>query len=691
MSLSTITDSNKRKEQDIQLEINKSISNSDNIIFNAGAGAGKTYALIESLKYIIKAHGKDLIEHNQKVICITYTNIATSEIKDRLGNTELIIVSTIHERLWDLIKDYKKELLKIHIEKLNYELMILKSDLNDNVDEKIEKVYRPYRDLSLMMKEDFFNYMFASKDIFYDNYAKPSGIFKNAFENNLNKYPKIIKNVSNFKKVVTTLYRIKNYEDCLENIETNKINYGTVKYDARYNSDILHKMLISHDTLLEYSKKIIEKHDLLMRILIDTYPFILIDEYQDTNENVVSIMKYLDDYSKKLNHKLFIGYFGDTAQNIYDDGVGSKIKSVHSGLKPIDKIFNRRSHKEIIDIINNIRDDQIKQESIYSDNSGGSVKFYTGYEDSKNAFIDKYKKVWKINTKNKLHCLVLTNRLVAEFSGFSQIYHSFSNTSFYKQYYDRLNTELLSDDLLKLGVIPSLLYKIVNFKIMLEDPKAHLIDILDRGVYTKLNILELKSIIVLLKSVKGESLYDFVKSFFLVYDNSQNSTYLKVANKIFNLEKFTYEYFENFLLDSLFLNYETEEEDSIREKTKILLNISMDEFKLWYDFINNDQKSDVVFHTYHGTKGAEYKNVLIYMKNDFGVKNRKKFSSYFENVGNKKTLDEKEELKFENTKNLLYVSCSRSIKNLRIYYMDDISTFRIGIEKIFGEINDFKD
>lgn len=33
-----------------------------------------------------------------------------------------------------------------------------------------------------------------------------------------------------------------------------------------------------------------------------------------------------------------------------------------------------------------------------------------------------------------------------------------------------------------------------------------------------------------------------------------------------------------------------------------------------------------------------------------------------------------------------YVACSRAKKNLRVFYLDDVSSFRNGIESIFGEI-----
>ena len=38
-----------------------------------------------------------------------------------------------------------------------------------------------------------------------------------------------------------------------------------------------------------------------------------------------------------------------------------------------------------------------------------------------------------------------------------------------------------------------------------------------------------------------------------------------------------------------------------------------------------------------------------------------------------------------NTQHLLYVACSRAIKNLRVLYLDDVSEIENGIKTIFGE------
>ncbi|EMK6591835.1 ATP-dependent helicase, partial [Vibrio cholerae] len=104
-------------EIDTQKRIYKYIDGFNSFRFNAGAGAGKTYALIETLKYVT-INKISATQSPQKVVCITYTNVAVNEIKSRLGNTEVVHVSTIHERLWELIKRAQPQLLKCHKEKI---------------------------------------------------------------------------------------------------------------------------------------------------------------------------------------------------------------------------------------------------------------------------------------------------------------------------------------------------------------------------------------------------------------------------------------------------------------------------------------------------------------------------------------------------------------------------------------------
>lgn len=99
-------------------QISKYIEERKSFVLEAGAGSGKTYTLIQTLRYLIQNKGEILKKENQKIVCITYTNVAKNEIKDRIEYNELVLVSTIHEFLWSSIKQYQKQ-LKLELCKLN--------------------------------------------------------------------------------------------------------------------------------------------------------------------------------------------------------------------------------------------------------------------------------------------------------------------------------------------------------------------------------------------------------------------------------------------------------------------------------------------------------------------------------------------------------------------------------------------
>jgi DNA helicase II / ATP-dependent DNA helicase PcrA len=91
----------------------------------AGAGAGKTYSLVKTLEFILEEYGTELIRCNQRVACITYTNVATDEVTKRTDGHPAIQASTIHSFCWELCKSFQAtlrlEVLKIPklVEKIN--------------------------------------------------------------------------------------------------------------------------------------------------------------------------------------------------------------------------------------------------------------------------------------------------------------------------------------------------------------------------------------------------------------------------------------------------------------------------------------------------------------------------------------------------------------------------------------------
>lgn len=76
----------------------------------AGAGAGKTYSLIESIRYLISSRADELLGNRQQIACITYTNVAKDEIKVRTDHHPVIFADTIHAFCWSILQHYQVKL-----------------------------------------------------------------------------------------------------------------------------------------------------------------------------------------------------------------------------------------------------------------------------------------------------------------------------------------------------------------------------------------------------------------------------------------------------------------------------------------------------------------------------------------------------------------------------------------------------
>ncbi len=76
----------------------------------AGAGAGKTYSLIKALKHLIDNRSLELSKKEQQIACITYTNVAKNEIRERTDNHPVIFADTIHAFSWGFIKGFQSQI-----------------------------------------------------------------------------------------------------------------------------------------------------------------------------------------------------------------------------------------------------------------------------------------------------------------------------------------------------------------------------------------------------------------------------------------------------------------------------------------------------------------------------------------------------------------------------------------------------
>jgi DNA helicase-2/ATP-dependent DNA helicase PcrA len=231
------------------------LDDGSSFVFEAGAGAGKTYSLIAALRYILKHRTRELQRQHRQVACITYTNVARNMIIAQTDGDPAIYCNTTHAFTWMLVSPFQKRLR---------ELVPALPGWADRFEEL---------------------------------------------------------DAANIKEVGYALGR-RSIED------------GTVN--------------LHHDDIFPVFIQLMQSAK-FRNAVASRFPLILVDEYQDTNAELVECLK--EQFIGKPHAPQF-GFFGDHWQKIYGDGCGS---ITHDALKRIEKKANFRSAKPIVDSLNLMR------------------------------------------------------------------------------------------------------------------------------------------------------------------------------------------------------------------------------------------------------------------------------------------------------------------------------------------------
>lgn len=127
-------------------------------------------------------------------------------------------------------------------------------------------------------------------------------------------------------------------------------NLPSFNYDDSQYSDF-RRGLIGHDDVIDLSAALIASRPLLRTIIGLRFPFIFVDEAQDTFESVVAAFNAI---CEPVGLPI-VGYFGDPMQQIYETGVGEFAGP--AGFELINKEENFRSATSIVTLANALRDD----------------------------------------------------------------------------------------------------------------------------------------------------------------------------------------------------------------------------------------------------------------------------------------------------------------------------------------------
>lgn len=478
---------------------------------------------------------------------------------------------------------------------------------------------------------------------------------------------------------------------------------------------------ISHDHILIVAEKMFGKYKKIADILKDIADCIFVDEYQDTSPLVADILlKHLEQSDKKN----VIGFFGDSMQSIYDDGVGNLNQY---NLTKIVKTQNRRNPRVVIEVANKFRDDDIEQrpsEDINAPNMEngtireGSIKFLYGTEI--NDFISvKGKNIfesWDFSYGKQTKELRLTHKYNAEMTGFKDLYDLYNAD---------LITKLISGIKKKIDKGNLDCNKTLGEIALEVKPTYNKVELLDQ-----INGNEIyQSIYSVLEDMSWEEAYEkcrITKESLMSYKlNGMSGRYEansyrdRILRRLDILEEIIELYeanrFNDFLRITKFsihnrndkiclkqaIDYLVSEDNQTIENVLKFAEVKglLKEDELFSDYISNkgfylwERIKKITFNQYrksvlylkefspictqHSVKGSEYDNVLLVLESDW---NKYDFRTLFGKGSPNSNVQKR-------TKKLFYVCITRAKKNLIIYMPTDDSDILEKAKEYFGEEN----
>jgi DNA helicase-2/ATP-dependent DNA helicase PcrA len=153
--------------------------------------------------------------------------------------------------------------------------------------------------------------------------------------------------------------------DRLADIETQTRRLGQLDIVRRFvyspDTDNRGRDSLNHSEVLEIAGSFIGHKTVMQQILGDGYPFILVDESQDTNRHIVDAL-----FALQAAHpnRMALGLFGDMMQRIYGDGKAGLGENLPKDwLTPV-KQLNFRCPRRVIRLINKVREATDKQTQV---------------------------------------------------------------------------------------------------------------------------------------------------------------------------------------------------------------------------------------------------------------------------------------------------------------------------------------
>lgn len=466
---------------------------------------------------------------------------------------------------------------------------------------------------------------------------------------------------------------------------------------------------LSHDEVLKLFSHFVTVKPMMSEVIVNKFPYIFIDESQDTNKDVVNAFFELRNAN---SDKVIIGLFGDTMQRIFVGGESELGKTKPSEWKTFDKKMNHRSVRRIVGLGNQIRSEDDGRKQYARDGAEeGYVRYFllphgvSGKDAVEARIRETMAEItgdaeW-VNTESEETAILLLEHKMAGYRlGFDDLWNKLSKS-------DKIKDRIPKGENTELNFFSSVVFPLAEAS--QKGRRAELMSILreNKSPLLEASVLEAAKDDPLVRARFAEhALRDVISkekvSFRDVLKVLAKHNLLKIPAK---LQSFvvTFEQNEEIKvmlgedwaesMDFSEIELESDSEGGgDRELDAWAEALETDFFQIrnYKDYIDGNS----IFRTHQGVKGNEFERVMVVMDDEEAGGFLFSYEQYFGvkklSASSQKKREMREETGLDRTRRLFYVISTRAKHSLaHVIYTSDIAKVRDNLlEKRFARENE---
>jgi DNA helicase-2/ATP-dependent DNA helicase PcrA len=443
---------------------------------------------------------------------------------------------------------------------------------------------------------------------------------------------------------------------------------------------------LSHADVLKIFSIFLTTKPLMAEVIINNFPFIFIDESQDTNIDIINAFFELQNAK---SDKVVIGLFGDTMQRIFGGGEPQLGKTKPIGWIAFDKKMNHRSARRIVGLANQIRseDDGRKQ---YARNGAaeGCVRYFLLSNDisNKDEVESKIRKTmaevtsdadWTDTQSKETAILLLEHKMAGRRLGFDVLWDMLSKS-------EKIKDRIIEGGNNELNFLSDIVFPIAEAS--LNKYPAELMSILREAKSPLLEATAFeanKNDPLVLARVAEHEFRNVVSnekvSFRAVLEVLAAHKLLDIPEKLQSFVAANEESETELEPDQILAMKDVETEPKVQDDSEIAawaeaLETEFFQIRNYKNYIDGNS----IFRTHQGVKGNEFERVMVVMDDDEAGGFLFSYDQYFGarelSKDSQKKHDAGEEIGLDRTRRLFYVTSTRAKNSLaHVIYTSNVS------------------